>query len=287
MKHIIHTILLVLLTLVGVTSCNREDDPIPEPQITDTPILDTSGLNTDSSGNISVDTVSYTFPLGVILPDSGEVNFPSGYKIKKNTYTVSINEYLIGQDIIPSDILQVFVTDKSTNPFFSIDIRSTQDDVLVDLICSRDSYQTNTHEILTTIVTTSTIYTITCTMDLLPTEVHGFVAGLTKESRATLTEPNGYTRTQDQAWPLNSIDLTVHSYSFTHRYSFNWTETDYTGYLLGDIPTAKAYFIDFAFLQDNYIVININNINYIAQVLSSDNTTAYIKHQGTIFTLHY
>lgn len=284
MKHLSYILLIFALTF---TSCNTDEDPVPI-TITDNPIIDTTGLNTDSSGNITVDTVTYTFPLGVLKADSVSIDgYPIEHKGLQNTYAVSINDYLIDQNIIAMDILQIFVTDESTDPFFLIDTRTTNDDVIVDLVCSRETYRSNTHQILTTIVTASTIYKITCTMDILSHQSAAFVRGMTLNALNTLTDPQGITRIQRQSWPLNSTSLSVHNYVFQHRYNFYADRGDGITYHIGGIPINEGGIIDFIILPNNRIVFTINNTNYIATIETSTSNTVYLNYQGNSFTLQY
>jgi len=281
MKNLIHYILLALLVLGGVTSCNQnpEDDPVPQPQITNNPVIDTTGLSI-------TDTLNYSYSLGVIEPDSVISGY--GHRTIQNTYSVSLKDFLIDDNILNESINQVFVSDKSEHPFFSIDIRYTNDDIIVDLVCSRETYQGVEPNILATLVTDTKIYKIEVKMRILPYESQAFIKGLTDSTYAKLIENGRLRYTNGNIYPLNSTAQTIHSYTFTHVYSF-WPAISgpSEGTTLGSIPISENDIIDLIFQPNNKLILIANNIAYSCTIISSTSTQAFVSYQGTTFTLQY
>lgn len=281
--------ILILIAALGVTlftSCDKEDDPIPQPLITDNPIIDTTGLSI-------TDTIEQRFKLGTLTPDSvlHSLGSTNDYLIQ-NTYTVSIKQYLANENILVGDISQIFVTDISEDPFYIIDIRTTNNDVLVDLVCSRESYGSNTHEILTTVVTDSKIYKITCEMDILPSESFYAISSLLSSLNPSITDEWGEVRSTEQIYPTESTTQSVHSYTFFHRYIFDIDNTIPRPKIpetrsLGGIPITEVDNIRIWFKPNNKLVLLVDDEPYNCSIRSSNSTSIYIEYQDNLFTLNY
>ena len=247
MKHLLSLtakIFLVIFVLGISPSCEKEDPVVPTTKeyITVTDTVHTTSIQTltDTVYSSTIETLVETihtsdtvFPtclhpnitseynLGVITPDTTLTQY-TGIDIyaMQNTYSISLSDIYTEYNIIADDIQSIEISDKSSSPFFSTNYSQPSGGILIDLICSKSSYTTNEHIIVTSITTSDQVHVITLKFDLLHTATHEVYSSLINS--LTLSSSSNTTWNSTSTQPYNS-DIDQYNTTFFSSFALDAT----------------------------------------------------------------